>query len=90
MEVFCSKQISNGGTLEYKMVESSREHGELGNISVYGLRVKYMSADDFMYYSAENLTSKPQPVLQLIKCLFDENVLPDKVYENIARFLNSY
>ena len=87
MEVFCKKEV-DGGALEYKMVESKREHGELGSISVYGIRVKYASPDDFSYYSAENLSSKPQTILQIIKYLFDRNVMPENVYENIENFLN--
>ena len=89
MEIYCRKNIENAGALEYKMTESHHEHGELGSVSAYGIRVKYTAEDDFLYYSAENLSSKPQTVLQIIKYLFDKNVLPDKVVENIEGFLRS-
>ncbi|MBQ6381481.1 MAG: hypothetical protein IJJ41_07815 [Clostridia bacterium] len=89
MEVFCRKKTAGGGDLEYKMVESKTEHAELGRISVYGLRVKYASRDNFSYYSAGNLACKPQVILQIIKYLFDKSVMPENVYENIECFFKS-
>lgn len=89
MEVFCKKQVGEKGSLEYKMVEGKKEHGALGAVSVYGIRVKYAAPDDFAYYSAENLSTKPQMILQIIKYLFDRNVMPEEVYENIEGFLKT-
>ena len=89
MEVFCKKKTDEGGELEYKMVETKAEHEGLGRVSVYGLRVKYCAAGDFSYYSAENISSKPQVILQIIKYLFDKSVMPEQVYESMESFLQS-
>ena len=87
MEVFCRKEIAQGGILEYKMILNKQEHEELGSISVYGMRVKYCAPDDFRYYFAENVSAKPQRVLQIIKYLFDRNVMPEEVYGHMQAFL---
>ena len=89
MEIYCSKKIGQNGILEYKMTSTKSEHSELGSFNQYGLRVKYCSPVDFDYYSIESVASKPQTVLQIIKYLFDKNVMPDKVYSNVESFLKS-
>ena len=89
MEIYCSKNIGDSGVLEYKMTVDRQEHADLGKINLYGIRVKYCSEDDFSYYSADSIASKPQTVLQIIKHLFDKSVMPEKVYENIESFLKS-
>ena len=87
MEVFCRKEIGQSGILEYKMTLNKQEHEELGSISVYGMRVKYCAPDDFRYYNAENVSSKPQRVLQIIKHLFDRSVMPEDVYAYMQDFM---
>ena len=88
MEIYCAKPLA-GGTLEYKMTSLHSEQEGLGKGNEYGLRVKYTSPQDFEYYSIDSLAVKPQTVLQIIKHLFDKNVMPDKVYNNIESFLKS-
>ncbi|MBE6818950.1 MAG: hypothetical protein E7517_07340 [Ruminococcaceae bacterium] len=89
MEIFCRKQAGEAGQLEYKMVESKSQQGELGAISVYGLRIKYCARDDFSYYSVPDLSQKPQVILQIIKYLFDRSVMPEQAGESIEAFLES-
>ena len=89
MEIYCSKLIGRNTTLEYKMTVIPVQHSELGRHNRYGLRVKLSSPENFDYYSFDDLAAKPQTVLQIIKRLFDENVLPDKVSDNIESFLKS-
>ncbi|MBR0413524.1 MAG: hypothetical protein IJI67_00455 [Clostridia bacterium] len=89
MEIFCRKETGETGQLEYKMVESKAQRGELGTVSVYGLRIKYSAPDNFEYYSAPDLSSKPQVILQVIKYLFDRSVMPEQAGESIEAFLQS-
>ena len=89
MEIYCSKIIGDNMILEYKMTQKKKDHPELGVVNEYGFRVKYSGPYDFRYYSAESIASKPHTVLQTIKYLFDKNVLPEQVYENVESFLKS-
>lgn len=89
MEIFCSKRIGNSGVLEYKLVQGRQEHTEWGSMNIYGIRVKYCAPDDFQYYSADNVASKPQTLLQVIKYLFDKSVMPGDVFEHMEVFLKT-
>lgn len=88
MEVYCKKE-AYGGTLEYKMIERFEDRSALGRIKTYGLSVKFYSEGDFDYYCVEDVASKPQVVLQLIKYLFDKNVKPKNAYANIENFIKT-
>ncbi len=81
METFCKKDIDYGGNiccLEYKMLEKRTQIMDIGEITMYGMRIKLYGFGEFQYACINEICSKPQKILQLIKYMFDKCIVPNE------------
>ena len=92
METYCKKMIENAGKeyyLEYKMITHKSEVMDLGDITMYGIRIKLFGNGEFEYSDLREVCSKPQKALQLIKLMFDKSILPQNAQSYIDTFFKN-
>lgn len=71
------------------MICKKSSNSEFGEFVTYGIRSKYMADDDFRYMNIDDVAPKPQLIMQIIKKLFDESVMPENTFDAVEDFLRS-